>query len=230
MIKIFIDPGHGGRDPGATGNGLKEKDLTLLIATKIANKLAKYTDISTKLSRTTDTTRSLNDRTKMANNWQADYLLSIHINAGGGTGYEDYTYNGPTNTNTQILRNTIHTEITKQIPTVRNRGKKTANFHMLRESNMPAILTENLFLDNKSDAALLAKDSFLEKIAQGHTNGIVQAFQLTKTTTPNLFNNTYYRVIAGSYTNRTNANKQIAHLHKLGITDTFIDIYHKENP
>lgn len=235
MIKIFIDPGHGGADPGASANGLKEKDLTLKIATKIANQLIAYNNVTTKLSRTTDKTVSLNDRTKMANNWQADYLLSIHINAGGGTGYEDYIYNGLTNSNTKKIRDTIHNEISKQIATIGNRGKKTANFHMLRESNMPAMLSENLFIDNKLDAALLATNTFLEKISLGHTNGIVKAFQLTKSTSakptkikPTIKSNTFYRVVAGSYNEKNNADDQAKKLKKLGIKGVFIDIFQKE--
>lgn len=234
MIKIFIDPGHGGKDPGASANGLKEKDLTLVIATKIAKQLTTYNNVTTKLSRNRDKTLSLNSRTKMVNDWQADYLLSIHINAGGGTGYEDYIYNGSIKSNTQKLRDIIHTEIVKQLPRVRNRGKKTANFHMLRESKMPAMLSENLFIDTKADATLLATDNFLEKIAQGHTNGIVKAFQLTKSKTSkttkqttNINKNTFYRVIAGSYNDKNNADIQVANLRKLGVKGVFIDIFEK---
>src|SRR5690625_2559502 len=96
MTKIFIDPGHGGSDPGAVGNGLREKDLTLKISKKIANILKDY-HCSVKLSRTGDQTLSLKQRTDMANKWGADFLLSVHINAGGGTGYEDFIYNGLSN-------------------------------------------------------------------------------------------------------------------------------------
>src|SRR5690625_967948 len=124
MTKIFIDPGHGGSDPGAVGNGLREKDLTLDIAKRIQKYLNdNYTGFTIKLSRTTDKTLSLAQRTKMANDWKADYFLSIHINAGGGTGYEDYIYSGPVQTTTASLRNTIHAEIVKNIDW-RNRGKK----------------------------------------------------------------------------------------------------------
>src|SRR5690625_5546526 len=85
------------------------------------------------MSRTTDKTLSLTQRTNDANSWGADYFLSIHINAGGGTGYEDYIYNGSVSNKTVSIRNTMHAEIIKQIPDVRNRGKKTANFAVLRQ-------------------------------------------------------------------------------------------------
>lgn len=229
MIKLFIDPGHGGKDSGASAYGLKEKDLTLKIANKIAAQLSTYEQITTKLSRTSDETLSLQNRTDMANNWQADYLLSIHINAGGGTGYEDYIYNGTTSSETKNMRQLMHTEITNQLPNIRNRGKKTANFHMLRESNMPAMLSENLFIDTKADAALLATNNFLDNIAQGHTNGIVKAFKLSKSTSnkATFDKNIFYRVIAGSYNDRANADAQIIALKKLGIKGVFIDIFKK---
>ncbi|WP_060210477.1 glucosaminidase domain-containing protein [Sporosarcina koreensis] len=94
MIKIFIDPGHGGTDPGATGNGLKEKDLTLAISKRIESLLKGYDGVQVRLSRTSDQTLSLKQRTDMANNWGANYLLSVHINAGGGKGYEDFQWKG----------------------------------------------------------------------------------------------------------------------------------------
>ncbi|SNT42221.1 N-acetylmuramoyl-L-alanine amidase [Bacillus sp. OK838] len=176
MTKIFIDAGHGGTDPGAVGNGLREKDLTLQIGTRIRGILGGYKDVYTKMSRTGDTFPSLSGRTKAANEWGADIFLSIHINAGGGIGYEDYIYPG-VGTPTTAYQNNIHAEIMKLI-NMKDRGKKTANFHVLRETNMPAILTENGFIDNASDAAQLKQNAFIEALAQGHVNGLVKAFNL----------------------------------------------------
>lgn len=182
MVKLFIDPGHGGSDSGATGNGLKEKDLTLKIALKMRDKLKdQYKGVSIKLSRTKDTTVSLSNRTTTANQWGADYLISVHINAGGGVGFESYIYNGSYNgkNKTNQLRNKVHQSIIKEVD-FKDRGRKEANFHMLRESNMSAVLTENGFIDSKTDANKLKKDSFLDRIAQGHVSGLANAFQLKK--------------------------------------------------
>ena len=178
MVKIFLDPGHGGRDPGAVGNGLQEKDLTLKIALKIRDMLVGYEDVRVNLTRTQDVTLSLKQRTDLANAWGADYLISIHINAGGGTGFETFIYPG-TGGATVANQNVIHGKIMEQLD-VRDRGKKAANLHMVRESRMPAILTENLFIDNKTDAAKLKQDSYIDKIALGHVNGLVAAFGLKK--------------------------------------------------
>ncbi len=180
MVKIYIDPGHGGTDPGATGNGLREKDLTLAISKKIKNKLNQYQGVSVRLSRANDKTLSLKQRSNDANKWGADYLISVHINAGGGTGYEDFIYNGLSNSSsTAKKRDVMHQAIIDQVH-LPNRGKKKANFHMVRESNMPAILTENGFIDTVNDASRLRKDSFLDDIAQGHVNGLIKIFNLKK--------------------------------------------------
>lgn len=180
MVKIFLDPGHGGNDPGASGNGLLEKDLTLAISLRIRNLLLDYENVQVRMSRDTDRTLSLSQRTEMANSWGADYLISIHINAGSGTGYEDYIY---TNSSQASVRyqNTMHEEIIQQTGWI-DRGRKRGNLHMVRESNMPAILTENGFIDHASDAAKLKQSSFLDKIARGHVNGLVEIFKLKRLT------------------------------------------------
>ena len=178
MIKVFIDPGHGGSDWGASGNGLKEKDLTLAIARKIQFYLLKYKDVEVKLSRTKDMTLSLKQRTDMANKWGADFLYSVHINAGGGEGYEDFIHSDLSSSGTTAkIRDIIHAEMVKVIE-IKNRGRKKANFHMLRESDMTAVLTESGFIDSKVDSAKLKSNAYLDKMAKGHVNGLVKAYNL----------------------------------------------------
>ena len=180
MTKIYIDAGHGGSDPGAVANGLREKDLTLAISKRIAERLKDY-KCDVRLSRTGDATLSLKQRTDDANRWGADFLLSIHINAGGGTGYEDFVYSRVANgSRTARLRDAIHGEVTKELKEWRNRGKKSANFHMLRESKMPAMLSESGFIDTKADADKLRSNAFIDRIAKGHANGLIKALGLVK--------------------------------------------------
>lgn len=211
MVKIYLDPGHGGSDPGAQGHGLQEKNLTLAIATQIRNMLVnEYDGAVIRMSRSSDRTMSLVQRTNDANAWGADFYLSIHINAAGGTGFESFIYpnlRAPTTT----YQNHIHDEVLKRID-LRDRGKKRANFHVLRESNMPAVLTENGFIDNSSDAAKLKSAAFITSLARGHVNGIVKAFGLKpkkaeqspdpgKTPPAKL-----YRVQVGAYKEKNNAD------------------------
>src|SRR5690625_6317345 len=140
MVKIYIDPGYGGSDPRSQANGLKEKDVTLKISNQIHEYLQEYQDVSVKRSRTGDQTVSLTARTNEANAWRAHYFLRIHINAGGGTGYEDYIHqNLSDQADTARLRNDIHAEVIK-LSDLPNRGKQKEHFHVLRECNMSALL------------------------------------------------------------------------------------------
>ena len=153
-IKVFIDAGHGGSDPGAVGNGLKEKDIVLSIATKLGA-LLNGRGISIKYSRTTDTYLSLEERARLANAWGADLFVSIHADSATSSvrGTECYTH--PTaNTATKTLSGNVSRAIANKFG-ISNRGHKEANFAVLRLSNMPSILVETAFISNSSDANLL---------------------------------------------------------------------------
>lgn len=181
--KVVIDAGHGGKDTGATGNGLREKDLTLKISQKINQKLLDNHVVSTKMTRNSDVYLTLDQRTNFANDWEADLFLSIHINSGGGTGYEDYIYTAsPATSEDKKVQAEISKEINKVLEEYKknNRGQKKANFHVLRESKMASVLLEMLFIDNKSDAALLKNEKFLNDMAEVISTGIAKAFALEK--------------------------------------------------
>lgn len=178
--KVYIDPGHGGSEPGAVGNGLVEKDLTLDIALQTRDILQNGWSVDVRMSRTGDDTVSLDARTSDANSWGAALFVSIHINAGGGTGYEDFRY--PTaGEETARIHGILHDHVLqgmRSVSSITDRGEKTANFHVLRETVMPAILTENLFIDTAADAGLLADPAFITATAQGHADGIAAALGL----------------------------------------------------
>jgi len=182
-MKLMLDPGHGGHDPGAVAHGLREKDLTLDIAQRIRHMLeAEYEGVEVRLTRESDTDVSLSQRARMANQWGADFFLSIHVNAGGGTGWESYRFPSvPARTVT--YQDIIHAEVIREVQ-VTDRGKKTANFVVLRETAMPALLTENLFIDNAQDAARLKDAAFREKLARGHVAGLAKAFGLKRKEAP----------------------------------------------
>lgn len=231
MVKIFIDPGHGGNDPGAVANGLKEKDLTLKISKYMRDYLlANYSGVSVRMSRENDKTVSLSARTNDANKWGANAYISIHINAGGGTGFESFVYPGVGKA-TKDLQNAVHSEVMQVFSGFRDRGKKQANFHVLRETRMHAVLTENGFIDTKKDADFLKSDANLRKIGEAHAKGVAKYFGLKKKTQPKSAQpaqkkNVFYRVVTGSFTERKNADAQVARLKKAGF-DAFIDVYQK---
>lgn len=82
MVKIIIDPGHGGKDPGAIGNGTKEKDLTLMIS-QYQQKRFKELNIDVEMTRTSDVTLDNSTRTSKVRNAKANICISNHINAAG---------------------------------------------------------------------------------------------------------------------------------------------------
>ncbi|MCS1350169.1 N-acetylmuramoyl-L-alanine amidase [Mechercharimyces sp. CAU 1602] len=218
MTRLVIDPGHGGNDPGATNGSYQEKNFTLMIALKVRDYLLSRYNVEIYMTRTTDATVSLTTRTSMANALDADYYCSIHINAGGGTGFESYIYNGSVSQDTITKRNIIHDRIMQTIGSkygVRNRGKKRANFHVLRETRMPAVLTENMFIDTSSDLALLLNPTFINDLAVATAEGLASALNLS----PISFN--LYKVIAGSFTIRSNADSRVTFLSNKGI-DSFV--------
>ncbi|APJ11995.1 N-acetylmuramoyl-L-alanine amidase [Bacillus safensis] len=180
--KIMLDPGHGGHDPGAAEYGLKEKDLVLKIAKKTKAILEKVYGATVKLTRSTDVYIDLSKRARLANNWGADYFASIHINAAGGTGFETYRFDKlSASSSTGKQQKVVHDAIYRKIKgKAVDRGTKSKNLAVLRETKMPAVLTENLFIDRKEDAALLKQDSFLDVLAEGHAAGIAAAVGLKK--------------------------------------------------
>lgn len=178
---VVLDPGHGGSDSGATGGGFREKDLTLKIAKRIERTLKGNYNVDVRMTRTSDKTMSLKQRTDFANKMGAHYYASIHINSGGGTGYEDYIFNQLSDTgDTGKYRSAVHNEVKKVLNKygVNNRGKKQANFHVLRETQMSAMLSENLFIDTTADQELLKNNNFINDIGDAHARGIARALGL----------------------------------------------------
>ncbi|OYD09644.1 N-acetylmuramoyl-L-alanine amidase [Paludifilum halophilum] len=182
MALVVLDPGHGGSDPGATNGGYQEKNFTLEIALKTRDYLLNNYHVDILMTRTTDTDVSLADRVALANNNGADYFVSIHINAGGGTGFESFIYDGSVSPNTVEWRRILHDAIMSRIGNswdVYDRGKKRANFYVLRETAMSAVLTENLFIDTQQDLNKLTNSSFIADVARAHAEGIAQALSLS---------------------------------------------------
>ena len=151
MAKVYIAPGHGGADPGAVGNKLKEKDLNLSIGKYCADYL-KENGVTVKMSRTKDIDPGLNYRAAEANKWGADLVCEIHINAGGGDGAEVY-YSIAGGTSKKMAQN-IEAEIKKIGQNSRGiKTKKNAQgqdyLGIIRMTKAPAVLVECAFIDTK---------------------------------------------------------------------------------
>ena len=147
-MKIFIDPGHGGWESGAVANGFVEKDLNLKVAIKLRDLLQVHS-VEVNMSRETDVYVDLSERCRMANAWGADYFISVHHNAGGGDGYEviHSIYAGEG----KALAEAIGEKFSKTGQNCRrifSRQGANGDFYcVIRETAMPAVITEYAFLD-----------------------------------------------------------------------------------
>ena len=209
-ITIAIDPGHGGSDPGAVANGLREKDLTLAVSLALKEELESYDGVRVVMTRTTDTRPSenistdLSSRVDMAAAANADALVSIHFNSGSpiAKGAEVWyanssSYNYGTHTQGRALSDAIQKQLTGL--GLADRGIKTrdnpyydypdgstgdyyAIIRQSREENMTGIIVEHAFLTSPSDAALLRDESFVRSLGVADATGIAQAYGLSKGT------------------------------------------------
>lgn len=165
--KVYLGVGHGGSDCGAVANGFRESNLNLAVAKACYNYL-KARGVTVKISRTTDTEVWLPTRIKEANAFGADLALDIHHNAGGGDGAEVFhTIYGGTG---KELAETILAEMKKIGQNSRGtKTRKNANgtdyFGFIRQTNMPAVLVECAFIDNKKDLAIV--DTYAEQKKMG---------------------------------------------------------------
>lgn len=190
-MKIILDAGHGGNDPGASANGLVEKDLTLKLVKAIKSKVeSESSNIKIKLTRTKDSFISLSGRAKIANDWGADYFISHHFNAGGGTGFEAFGYTNPAKKRDEMNKK-YYDHFIKQV-NYKDRGLKRANFAVLRETSMPALLVENLFLDNNTDAKYLKSNSGWNKIVESHVSAMLHMTGKSRPPTNNGMGNFSY--------------------------------------
>lgn len=209
-IIIAIDPGHGGSDPGAVANGLKEKDLTLAVSLALKEELETYDGVTVVMTRTGDTRPSenlsadLSSRVQMAAAADADALVSIHFNSASpiARGAEVWygnssSYNYATHTQGRKLSTNIQDQLTSL--GLADRGIKTrdnpyydypdgstgdyyAIIRQAREENMPGIIVEHAFVTSTSDAQLLRDPNFVRSLGVADATGIAQTYGLSKGT------------------------------------------------
>jgi N-acetylmuramoyl-L-alanine amidase len=213
---VCIDPGHGGRDPGAVGNGLKEMEVVLAISERIEKALKRDWDVEVFLTRRdNETFLELSERAQLANTRNATAFLAVHINsapAAAAPGVESYRHTAagegsPSARLQAVLHAAVYGALRKH--GVTDRREKAANFAVLRLTTMPAVLTENLFISNAQDAALLKQPSVINEIAEAHAFGLGRALGLPPKDAEDV-----HRVIAdgvkvGSYREDENVGKAV---------------------
>lgn len=172
MMRICVDAGHGGKDPGAVGQGgLLEKDVALAIA-RWLKKLLLSLNHDVILTRSNDTFVSLSDRCRLTNAQKADLFISIHCNSAGvATANGVETFHHPTSKKGIKLATLVHSKLIT-ITGLRNRGIKQGNFQVLRNTAMPAILVEVGFINNLDEEKLLGDPIYQVKCAIAIAEGI----------------------------------------------------------
>jgi len=172
-VVVVIDPGHGGKDPGAIGiGGVREKDIILPIGKRVAE-ILQQNGVQVIMTRSSDYFVSLPGRVQLAEKANADVFVSIHANALGGgrsdvSGLETYYYDSGLS-----LARSVHNSILQSI-NVRDRGVRRARFYVLRKSSMPSILVETGYVTGREDNAKLRTSAYQNQMAEAIARGILQ--------------------------------------------------------
>lgn len=167
---VILDAGHGGKDKGRITDQYFEKHYTLDVAVRVKALLEKE-NLKVVMTRTRDRTVSLEDRALEANLWARSIFVSIHFNAHSNPRYRgiETFYLSPSG---KTLAAAIQRSLIRRTGT-KNRGIKTANFYVLRETRMPAALVEGGFMSNPTDLALILNPAYRQKIAEAIVEGIL---------------------------------------------------------
>ena len=165
--KVFLGVGHGGSDPGAVGNGLKEKDLNLAIALACRDELARH-GVTVSMSRTKDENDDLNEEVKECNAFNPDLAVDIHNNAGGGDGAEAFYHYGGGLSKTaadNILAEIVKIGQNSRGAKIRKNAQGKDYYGFIRMTKAPAVIVESAFVDNATDIAII--DTEAEQKAMG---------------------------------------------------------------
>lgn len=172
-VFIVLDAGHGGKDQGTCAGDILEKDINLAVTLKLAEKL-KENGAEVLLTRETDVKIELEDRAKLANEEKADLFVSIHCNY-----YEDSTqikglecyYRETSEEGKELAERVSHAF--DGIDEVENRGLKTADYRVLRKTDMPAVLIELGYMSNPEECKKLTDEDYQELLAERIAAGIL---------------------------------------------------------
>jgi N-acetylmuramoyl-L-alanine amidase len=170
---IVIDPGHGGKDPGARANGFVEKRLCLKTSLQLAS-LLKKAGAQVFLTRKNDTKKRLKEVTRFANRIGADIFVSIHYNSSYSSrisGTETYFY---TRKSLKLAKK-IQRSMTSGLRT-KDRGVRKGMFYIIHHTRMPAVIVEPVFITNYHDAQRIKGKKFYKKVAWNIVRGIKSYF------------------------------------------------------
>lgn len=195
---VVIDPGHGGRDPGAVAGDLLEKDLTLDLARRL-ERILRHRGVRTAMTRGDDSYLTLTERTARAAAHRDPILVSLHFNkerTGTARGIETFFFDAaypdrfppiieaadlPARqaTESELLAATVQVELIRATG-ARDRGIKNQSFFVVREATFPSILVEGGFLSHPLESRLAANGGYREILARAIAEGIVEFLERRK--------------------------------------------------
>lgn len=172
--EIILDAGHGGKDQGSSYGEVLEKDINLEI-TKKTKDILKKSGYQVKLTREDDTFINIHERANYANKKNAKVFVSIHCNSlekGQADGIETF-YAESKEMDSKPLAQAIQTNASKKTEAL-DRGVKTADYVVIKETEMPAALVEVGFLSDANERELLQQEEYQQKLAEGIAAGILE--------------------------------------------------------
>lgn len=175
---IVLDAGHGGKDCGATREGIYEKDITLDVCDRIQELLQKK-GYKVYMTRTNDVYVSLEDRSLFSASINPAIFVSVHVNACNDTapkGIETHYYTDES----LDLAVTVHNGLTKKIDETPNRGLSRSRFYVINHTEVPAILLEIGFISNDEERNELITPRRKQRTAEGIVEGIIEYFNSKK--------------------------------------------------
>jgi N-acetylmuramoyl-L-alanine amidase len=183
-MKIMLDAGHGYDTPGkCSPDGMREYEFNRAVAAYARNLLEQYQNVTVYFAHSDQTDVPLEQRTDKANQLRVDIYISIHANAAGSTwnsagGIETYIY--PSRPiGAYSLARKIQNHLVSRTG-FRNRGVKTADFHVLRETKMDAVLVECGFMTNPEEIKLLRSEEYRRTCAEAIVSAVVEQYNLVK--------------------------------------------------
>jgi len=175
---IIVDPGHGGKDPGAgqkTFSNIPEKTINLAISKELANRLQAM-GAKVIMSRTNDTFIELDSRAAMPGRYNADLLVSIHADSNPDRYMRGACVYVARNRSYTSLKTARNIKASIQNSGIAFRKIDNRDFRVLAKHSKPAVLVECGYMTNTTDARILNQNWYRTKIATAIANGIANSF------------------------------------------------------
>lgn len=232
MAKVFIGVGHGGNDPGACANGLKESLMNLVMAQACNAELVRH-GVQVLMSRSKEENDDLSEEIRECNAFNPDIAIDIHNNAGGGDGFEfiysifqDYT-KGKDLRLGQLIEAEVKAIGQNSRGAKQRKDSSTGRdyFGFIRELVCPSIIVEGCFVDS-NDRFIADTEAEQKAFGVAYAKGILKYFGIpykpVQAPVASNTGTTMYRVVTGSFKDKANAEKRVKELKAKGF-DSFIE-------